>query len=178
MDKRFDAVVLFAPLDGCQPFPDLAYPLMMGTVDHSLFPVQGIQTGVFQNPGGMILVAILVAVQLGSGKVLGNGATQRNIDYLHAFTDAQYGKGVPDSIFQSLKLQNVQFCINISGSSVLFPKKSGGDISASRQNKGAAGGNFSGNERGEGIGRKSRNIVFLVSGVSLSADNSNFYVFQ
>ena len=79
-----------------------------------------------------------------SRHILQNGAAEGDIDDLHALADADDGDPGSYGRVESLKLQNVQFGVNCTGTFVFFSEESRIDIAAARQDQGVAGGDFPG----------------------------------
>lgn len=133
MNDSFHAAVRLTPLYGIQSRSQFINSLMMGAVNTDFRAIEQIETGAFQNNGIMVLVTLLVLMKMSSGKVLGDGAAEGNINQLHTFTNPQYRHAMLDSIFQSGQLKNIQLCINLFGTFVAFTKKGRSDIAAARQ---------------------------------------------
>ena len=81
------------------------------------------------------MVTILKTMEGGIGHILQDGSSESYVDDLHAFADAQYRKVPPKAEFKCLKLQDVQFRVDIPGAGVVLSEKAGSDIAASGQNQ-------------------------------------------
>jgi len=87
----------------------------------------------------MIEITAGTKMQGGCGHILNNGASEGDVDQLHTFADAKNRSVVSDAKFQRLKLQNVEFGVDVSGTSAAFTEESGRDITASGQYETGAG---------------------------------------
>lgn len=106
---------------------------MVGAVYHGCFPVQRIKAGILFDFRGMVLVAVLIAVDRGIGHILQNRSAEGNINDLHAFADAENREMKPQADINGLKLQNIQFRVNIAGTHVVLSEKGGRDIASPGQ---------------------------------------------
>ena len=97
----------------------------------------------------MVLVCSLIAVHAGGGQILNDAAAQSHIDDLHSFTDAENGNAVLDSVFQSLKLQDIQFGVDIAGAVIPLAEECGGDVAPAGKKKPLTGGQVTDGEAGQ-----------------------------
>lgn len=93
-----------ATLYDLQAGADPADGLMVGAVDYSVSPAQMMQPGSLFNDGGVILVAVIIFVQIGGGKILYHSSAQPYIYDLHPLTDAEDGLLTPQKQIEGLKL--------------------------------------------------------------------------
>ncbi len=88
-------------------------------------------------------------MQTAAGHILQNGSAKRHVDQLHAFADAEDGLVLPDAELQRLKLENIQFCVNMIGAIIFFSEESGRDISAAGQKESGTAADIFGRQRGD-----------------------------
>ena len=87
----------------------------------------------------MIEITAGTKMQGGCGHILNNGAPEGDVDQLHAFADAKNRSAVSDAKFQRLELENVEFGVDVSGTSAALAEEPGCDIAASGQYETGAG---------------------------------------
>lgn len=83
------------------------------------------KTGIFRHNGRMECITGRDTVQEISRHILQNSATEGNIDDLHALADPDHGDPGGNGCVKGLKLQDVQFGVNSTGTFVFSPKKAG-----------------------------------------------------
>jgi len=135
------------------------------------------EAGAFFSDGGMILVAVLIAVDGtgGRGKVLNQCTSQTYINDLHSSADSQHRHGPAYSKLQRLQLQDIQLGIYISGTVILFAEKGWGDVSAAGQDQPVAVGDLPHTQGGDRLQRGGFHIVHIISGIGGLADNCDFH---
>ena len=110
-------------------------------------------------------------VQAVFGHILCDRTAEGDIDHLHPFTDTDHGDPGGDRHVESLKLQDVQFGVNSTGTFVFFSEESRSDISAARQNQGITGGDFPGDQCGYGSGGKFRKKSLIIARLGFASQN-------
>ena len=106
-----------------------------------------------------------------SRHILQNSATEGNIDDLHALADPDHGDPGGNGCVKGLKLQDVQFGVNSTGTFVFFSEESRSDISAARQNQGITGGDFPRDQCGYGSGGKFRKKRLIIARLGFASQN-------
>ena len=134
-------------LDDDQAFAWLRNALMMGAVDREVFSIQGVEKASLFRIRGVDLIFSDVCMPSGGGQILNDAASQADIDQLHAFADAEYGKIFSQKRAKEEKLKPVQFGIHGTGSLIFLMKKSRVNVAAPRKNESI--------ERGSRIRKKS-----------------------
>ena len=134
-------------LDDKQVFARLCNALMMGTVDREAFSIQGVEKASFLCICGVDLIFSDVFVLSGGWQILNDASSQADVDQLHAFADAEYGKIFSQKRAKEEKLKPVQFGIHGTGSLIFLMKKSRVNVAAPRKNESI--------ERGSRIRKKS-----------------------
>lgn len=149
MTDGFNALVRRAVGDHPQPFAQFVQSLVMGAVYQHGIAVQALQAAAGVVDSQMVLVSPLIAVYVGGGQILDDAAAQPHIDDLHSLTDAENGKSVLDPVFQSLKLQDIQFGVDGMGAVIPLPEKCGGDVASAGKKQPLAGGQVTDGETGQ-----------------------------
>ena len=106
-----------------------------------------------------------------SRHILQNSATEGNIDDLHALADPDHGDPGGNGCVKGLKLQDVQFGVNSTGTFVFFSEESRSDISAAWQNQGITGGDFPRDQCGYGSGGKFRKKRLIIARLGFASQN-------
>ena len=114
MLNGFHAVICGTPLKGMKSFSDFVYALMMSAVDHDCLAQGIVKTRVGEDGSGMVLIPLPVPVECGGGHMLCERAAEGYVDQLHPFADAQHRETFLTAEFQGVKLQNIQFGINVA----------------------------------------------------------------
>ena len=117
---------------------------MVGTVDAHCDRKMLEKTGIIYHNSIMKHIAGRGTVQAVFGHILCDRTAEGNIDDLHALADPDHGDPGGNGCVKGLKLQDVQFGVNSTGTFVFFSEESRSDISAARQNQGITGGDFPG----------------------------------
>ena len=121
------------------------------------------KTGIIYHNSIMKHIAGRGTVQAVSRHILQNSATEGNIDDLHALADPDHGDPGGNGCVKGLKLQDVQFGVNSTGTFVFFSEESRSDISAARQDQSVAGNDLSGNQSSHDLRGKCTEKGFIIS---------------
>ena len=145
-------------LDDNQAFARLRNALMMGAVDREVFSIQGVEKASLFCMRGMDLIFSDVCMPSGGGQILNDAASQADIDQLHAFADAEYGKIFSQKRAKEEKLKPVQFGLDGAGALIFLMKKNRINISAAGKNEGIEAFGGIGKESAGGIRRIGREL--------------------
>ena len=117
-----------------------------------------------QQLGVDVVIPPLEPILAQRGRLLGVVLTHGHEDHIGA---------VPwlVSFIKGLKLQDVQFGVNSTGTFVFFSEESRSDISAARQNQGITGGDFPGDQCGYGSGGKFRKKRLIIARLGFASQN-------
>ena len=79
------------------------------------------------------IVELVFSIPLMGSRIfnmLTNRTAKMNVDDLHALTDTEYGFVPLDEKIKGLKLNDIQFCINLPGTMIVLSEKGRGNVSA------------------------------------------------
>lgn len=135
MDDSFDNAVI-GGLDDPKFPPGPVDGLMMGAVGDHGFSIEFSKKRIFPHGGGVQLVAVFPCVSGRFFDVLGNRSSKIDVDDLHSFANSKnrFFRFVKD--IQRLKLDDIQFDVDISGAVVFLPEKCRSDIPAAGKQEG------------------------------------------
>ncbi len=127
-------------LDDRKILSGLRYALMMSTVDGEAFSIEGMEKASFLCAGKMDpVMAGSSFMLLPGGKILTDPAPEKNVDELHALTDAEDRKTVFQRNLQKAQLKAVQQGINGTGALILLMKKGRINVASARKDQGIEG---------------------------------------
>lgn len=112
----FRTIVQSAALYDLKIFPKAMQTLMVGRVYTGVCntgAIQFMQNGSLVGADRMIQILSRIQMQTAAGHILQNGSAKRHVDQLHAFADTEDGFVLSDAELQRLKLENIQFRVNM-----------------------------------------------------------------
>lgn len=127
--------------NGEKSFSEFIDSLMMGGIDESTASIQLIKEIRAATSDMVYIMELVFSVPLMGCCVfnmLTNGTAKMNINDLHSFTDAEYGSVPFDEEIQSLKLEDIQFGINLPGAVLLLSEKGRSNVPAAGKQQSAA----------------------------------------
>ena len=176
MDNAFDDTVIGGLYHG-QVLSEVSDCLVVGAVGKRMKPVNVCEEGIRLYTGGMQFIAVIPCVAAGFFDMLDDSAAQADIDNLHSFTDAKHRTFPLEEKVQCLKLENIQFHINVFGTLVILPEKGWRDVAASRQQKPVKCSQAFGIQSGKKNSAHGTQGIFVVTGVFASSQDGDFRVF-
>lgn len=105
--------------------------------------------------------------------MLGDGTAEADIDDLHAFADAEYRSLPLDEELQCLKLDDIQFYVNIFGTLIFLSEEGGSNIAAAREQKAVKFRQMSCVHGGKTVGFHGMQGIFIVDGIFASSYDGN-----
>ncbi len=127
--------------NGEKPFSEGIDSLMMGGVDESAASVQLIKEICAAASDVIYIVELVFSIPLMGSRIfnmLTNRTAKMNVDDLHALTDTEYGFVPLDEKIKGLKLNDIQFCINLPGTMIVLSEKGRGNVSAAGKQQSVA----------------------------------------
>lgn len=175
MHQSLDHIVPGAA-DRNKVFPRAVYGLVVGGVYRSAVSIElikEIQTVYITMIDAVHLIFTDPFVPVCGVDVLRDVAAEIHIDELKALADTEHGLFFRRKKGERLKLQNIQFRVDVEGAVIALPEKSGCDIAAARQEQmGGVLGSF-GIQSGVMGDAQSAQNVFVVCGIRCAAKNGD-----
>lgn len=137
VDKPFDHIIPGAA-DRDKPLSGAVYRLMVGGVyldACSVELVKEITPAEIAVKNIVKLVASDPSVGLGGIDMLRDVAAEVDVDELEPFADAEHGLFLRRETGKDLKLQDIQFCVDVAGAVVGLTEKGGRDVAAAGEQK-------------------------------------------
>ena len=146
---------------------------MMGAVDSQAASIEHVQEGIMNDGGIMELVPVLILVKRGFFHVLNDGSAEKDVDNLHTLADTKYRLTAAYSLLHGFKLDDIQFCVYVSGAVIILPKKSRRNVTAARQKHAGAGVNPARGKGGKTGNSQTGEGGLIVDGVFRAPDDGN-----
>lgn len=146
---------------------------MMGAVDGQAASIEHMQKGIMNDGGIMELVPVLILVECGFFHVLDDGSAKKNIDNLHTLADTKYRLMIAQSLLHGFKLDDIQFCVYVSGAVIFLPEKSRRNVAAAGQEHAAAGVNPVWGKGGKTGNPQTGKGSLIIAGVLCASDDGN-----
>ena len=132
----FHALIRRTVLADQQVVAELQQTLMVAGIDRYVARRKDAcdgRDGIRRKTDGMIEISVRGLMQMGGGHILQERTAEGDVEQLHAFTDTQNWFAGLDTEFQRLKLQDIQFDINVYGAFVAHAVEARRDVSTARQ---------------------------------------------